>query len=181
MLFELFKNSMRAVVEFHGETGDYPKIKVNLVLGAEDLTIKMSDLGGGIPRSQIDMLFQYMYSTAPRPQPGSSDVTVPLAGYGYGLPLSRLYARYFQGDLQIYSVEGYGTDAMVYLKALESEANELIPVFNKTSLKQYRQGIATSDWTTSTSSFASKSFSVVGARCMQPYARNMQSVGQAAS
>lgn len=37
------------------------------------------DLGGGIPRSQVDHLFKYMYTTAPKPS--KSDVhTVPLAG-----------------------------------------------------------------------------------------------------
>lgn len=75
----------------------------------------MSDRGGGITRSTVDQLFKYMYSTAP--QPSKSDAhTVPLAGYGYGLPISRLYARYFHGDLVLLSCEGYGTDAVIYMK-----------------------------------------------------------------
>lgn len=75
----------------------------------------MSDQGGGIARSTFDQIFKYMYSTAP--QPSKSDAhTVPLAGYGYGLPISRLYARYFHGDLVLLSSEGYGTDAVVYMK-----------------------------------------------------------------
>ncbi|KAH9514362.1 [Pyruvate dehydrogenase (acetyl-transferring)] kinase isozyme 3, mitochondrial, partial [Bulinus truncatus] len=117
MLFELFKNAMRAVTEYHSsDNGPIPPIKVMIVKGQEDVTIKISDQGGGIPRSKIDLLFQYMYSTAP--QPAKSDMaSAPLAGYGYGLPLSRLYARYFQGDILLASAEGYGTDACIYLKS----------------------------------------------------------------
>ncbi|XP_015127283.1 pyruvate dehydrogenase (acetyl-transferring) kinase, mitochondrial [Diachasma alloeum] len=148
MLFELFKNSMRAVMEHHGSDADYPPVEVTLVRGKEDICLKMSDRGGGIPRSQMDHLFKYMYSTAP--QPSKSDAhTVPLAGYGYGLPLSRLYARYFHGDLVVLSCEGYGTDAVIYLKALSNEANELLPIFNKTSTKFYRTPLPTADWSSS--------------------------------
>ncbi|XP_034940326.1 pyruvate dehydrogenase (acetyl-transferring) kinase, mitochondrial isoform X2 [Chelonus insularis] len=150
MLFELFKNSMRAVMEYHDGHSDYPPLKVTIVCGKEDICVKMSDRGGGIPRSQMDYLFKYMYSTAP--QPSKSDAhTVPLAGYGYGLPLSRLYARYFHGDIILLSCEGYGTDAVVYLKALSNEANELLPVFNKTSSKFYRTPLPTADWSSSCS------------------------------
>ncbi|XP_033220230.1 pyruvate dehydrogenase (acetyl-transferring) kinase, mitochondrial isoform X1 [Belonocnema kinseyi] len=146
MLFELFKNSMRAVMEHHGtDATGYPPVEVTVVRGREDICVKVSDRGGGIPRSQTDHLFKYMYSTAPQPSP-SENHTVPLAGYGYGLPLSRLYARYFHGDLILLSCEGCGTDAVVYLKALSNEANELLPIFNKTSCKFYRTPIPTADW-----------------------------------
>lgn len=43
MLFELFKNAMRAVVEFHGGAArEYPPIEVRLVRGKEDVTIKVN-------------------------------------------------------------------------------------------------------------------------------------------
>lgn len=37
---------------------------------------------------------------------------------GFGLPLSRLYARYFGGDLRILSLDGWGTDAYLTLHRL---------------------------------------------------------------
>ena len=46
------------------------------------------------------------------------DTQQPLAGLGYGLPISRNYARYFNGDLTIMSMEGYGTDSFIYLPRL---------------------------------------------------------------
>ena len=43
----------------------------------------------------------------------------PLSGFGYGLALSKLFAKFGNGDLQLYSSEGHGTDAFLTLhKAL---------------------------------------------------------------
>lgn len=71
---------------------------------------QISDEGGGIPRSGLPKIFTYLYSTAKNPLEENFGVNdgVTMAGYGYGLPISRLYARYFGGDLQIISMEGYG-------------------------------------------------------------------------
>ncbi|CAM9858693.1 pyruvate dehydrogenase (acetyl-transferring) kinase isozyme 2, mitochondrial-like [Lampetra fluviatilis] len=146
MLFELFKNAMRATVEHHpAETLVYPPIEVLVALGKEDLTIRMSDKGGGVPLRKIDRLFNYMYSTAPRPRMDTSRAA-PLAGFGYGLPLSRLYARYFQGDIHLYSMEGHGTSALVYLKALSSESVERLPVYNKSAWRHYHEAHEADDW-----------------------------------
>ena len=99
---------MRATVEKHSKcSGDLPEIEVLVAKGEHDVSIRISDQvgkkiltiniirsflqGGGIPRHITDQLFHYLFSTAPRPS--MSPTKAPLAGYGYGLPLSRLYAR----------------------------------------------------------------------------------------
>ncbi|RHZ78252.1 hypothetical protein Glove_166g289 [Diversispora epigaea] len=130
MLFELFKNSLRAVVELFGDESDsYPPIKVIVAEGKEDITIKISDEGGGIPRSSIALVWTYMFTTAePRtidPESSPSDFKAPMAGLGYGLPISRLYARYFGGDLKLISMEGYGTDVYLHLNRISNRDEPL--------------------------------------------------------
>ncbi|KAM6399369.1 pyruvate dehydrogenase kinase, isozyme 2 [Rhynochetos jubatus] len=144
MLFELFKNAMRATVESHENSPRLPAIRVMVALGQEDLSIKMSDRGMGVPLRQIERLFSYMYSTAPTPQLGTEGA--PLAGFGYGLPISRLYAKYFQGDLHLFSMEGFGTDAVIYLKALSTDSVERLPVYNKSAWRHYQASQEGGDW-----------------------------------
>eukprot|EP00922_Rhytidocystis_sp_ex-Travisia-forbesii_P049629 GHVS01073856.1.p1 GENE.GHVS01073856.1~~GHVS01073856.1.p1 ORF type:complete len:584 (-),score=89.74 GHVS01073856.1:570-2279(-) len=50
----------------------------------------------------------------------------PLAGFGCGLPLSRLYASYLGGSLQLVSMPLYGTDAYLFLNKI-GDTEELIP------------------------------------------------------
>ncbi|CAB1328500.1 unnamed protein product [Coregonus sp. 'balchen'] len=144
MVFELFKNAMRATMELYGDSMDYPPVHAQVALGSEDLTVKVSDRGGGVPLRKIERLFTYTYSTAP--PPSMDGQRSPLAGYGYGLPISRLYARYFQGDLKLYSLEGYGTDAVIYIRALSTESIERLPVYNKSAWKHYKTMHEADDW-----------------------------------
>ncbi|ETW78186.1 hypothetical protein HETIRDRAFT_460407 [Heterobasidion irregulare TC 32-1] len=129
--FELLKNSLRAVVERYGHDREdqLPPIKVIVVEGKEDITIKISDEGGGIPRSAIPLIWTYMYTTMESQGIDqdfqASDFKAPMAGFGYGLPLSRLYARYFGGDLRLISMDGFGTDVYIHLNRLSSSREPL--------------------------------------------------------
>ncbi|KAF8551914.1 alpha-ketoacid dehydrogenase kinase [Imleria badia] len=145
IVFELLKNSLRAVVERFGADYEdriakgspnernggrgYPPIKVIVVEGREDITIKISDEGGGIPRSAIPLIWTYMYTTMAGQSIDqdfhASDFQAPMAGFGYGLPLSRLYARYFGGDLRLISMDGFGTDVYIHLNKLSSSREPL--------------------------------------------------------
>ena len=153
MAFELYKNAMRAVIETYGPSAKtFPKIQTLVCKGSEDITIRITDFGGGIPKSKIPFVFKYMYTTAPRPsiQPDlySESSNAPISGLGYGLPLSRLIARYFNGDLQLCSMEGHSTDAYIYLKTFSKDANEYLPLHNKTSEFNYKSHREpNSDWT----------------------------------
>jgi pyruvate dehydrogenase kinase 2/3/4 len=66
IMLELIKNSMRATVEWHGPDADFPPIKVIIADGSdnEDVVIKVSDEGGGIPRSNVKKIWSYLFTTA---------------------------------------------------------------------------------------------------------------------
>lgn len=130
-MFELLKNSLRATCEHHGVSGSMPIVKVVIADGEnnEDVVIKISDEGGGIRRSHMPRIWSYLFTTAEPAFTGGSGTELfssggdhgtdsPLAGLGYGLPISRSYARYFGGDLNVMSMEGYGTDAFLHLPRL---------------------------------------------------------------
>lgn len=116
MFFELFKNSFRATVETN-RGKKLPPVQVVIAGGQEDISVRISDQGGGIPRSGIDRIWSYTYTTAQPLHDLIADEDI-MAGFGFGLPLTRLYAKYFGGNLQILSLEGYGTDAYLHLNRL---------------------------------------------------------------
>ena len=104
----------------------------------EDIVIKVSDEGGGIKRSEMSKVWSYLYTTgdpavlAAMLDVGTGEenavkdfsIASPLAGLGYGLPIARNYARFFGGDLNIMSMEGYGTDSFIHLPILRQDDNE---------------------------------------------------------
>eukprot|EP00871_Galdieria_phlegrea_P000527 jgi/Galph1/1475/GphlegSOOS_G153.1 len=133
ILLELLKNAMRAVAERHRKyntsslttSRDVPPIQVLLSEGPRQVTIRISDQGGGVPLDVLPSIFCYGFSTMNRMKEEDEgdwsllvqrqSVDGPMAGLGFGLPLSRLYAQYFGGNLQLVSMDGYGTDVYIHL------------------------------------------------------------------
>lgn len=62
----------------------------------------------------------------------------PLAGMGYGLPLSRMYARYWGGELQVISMEGYGTAAAAHVVVIIATLHAHIQSVSLAPLAQAR-------------------------------------------
>jgi pyruvate dehydrogenase kinase 2/3/4 len=134
ILLELLKNAMRATVEAHMDKDDLPPVIVIIADGTEneDVVIKIADQGGGIARSRIDQIWSYLYTTADSSLQeaifaGKDHSKVsPIAGLGYGLPISRSYCRYFGGEISLMSMDGFGTDVFVHLKRLGDSKEPII-------------------------------------------------------
>ncbi|OEU14047.1 alpha-ketoacid dehydrogenase kinase [Fragilariopsis cylindrus CCMP1102] len=138
MVGELLKNSYRATVKRHIEHGlpgeSIPPIKIVIVKGVEDVTIKIADGGGGIPRSKMSHIWQFAHSTADEDEIENEtdfgvDEITGASIRGFGLPLARIYARYLGGELTLKSLEGYGVDAYLHLPRLGDSCENLpLPV-----------------------------------------------------
>ena len=129
IFFEIIKNSIRASVENIENCDDYNDEKLLNIYFAEDkitnddhFSIKISDNGCGINKKKINNIWSYFYTTAPKnvlrvksmEELIDFDNTAPIAGFGYGLPISRLLMRYFGGEISINSIKNVGTDVNMY-------------------------------------------------------------------
>merc|ERR1719188_1079334 len=85
--------------------------------------IQISDRAGGIPFDVGQHVWSYLYTTANKDKKKAT----ALAGFGVGLPLSRLYASYLGGSLDLVSLPGYGTHAYIYFPRLSDEQVEVVP------------------------------------------------------
>ena len=77
----MIKNAMQATVNHHYDSLDsLPPIRVLVCQSVDDITIKISDTGGGVDRVTSDKMWKYLYTTAPAASLTSE--SVPLSGLG---------------------------------------------------------------------------------------------------
>ena len=104
---ELMKNASRATVEEHHRKGlpnaTLPPVEVN-IRSLEDGNVveaEFSDCGAGIHKNEIDRVWQFGYTTnAKKHHKAATKADTPIvAGFGLGLPMSRMYAEQFGGSL----------------------------------------------------------------------------------
>lgn len=126
---ELLKNAFRAVAE--NGTADTP-ITVTVIPTGQGVIIRFRDRGGGMSPAVEKDIFNFSFTTFKGSEDEHNDAVglevtgrSSIAGLGYGLPLSRAYAEFFGGKLQLQSYFGWGTDVYLTLKS------PMISGFNK--------------------------------------------------
>eukprot|EP00930_Biecheleria_cincta_P100862 TRINITY_DN9248_c0_g1_i1.p1 TRINITY_DN9248_c0_g1~~TRINITY_DN9248_c0_g1_i1.p1 ORF type:complete len:460 (-),score=63.57 TRINITY_DN9248_c0_g1_i1:149-1495(-) len=130
IMIEVLKNSFQATLRTKPDE-ILAKSPIHVLVCRDEyrVVIRVSDRGGGIPFEVGDRIWSYLYGAAARDQ--VQDPVEPaqaLSGYGVGLPLSRLHARYLGGQLEVTSYPGYGTDVTVMLPRLDKEMVEKVNI-----------------------------------------------------
>jgi len=110
VIFEIVKNSLRASIE-----NNQDEIEI-IITGKEDLIIKISDRGKGIKYVDLKKIWYYSYTTLEDNFYNDKidlQRNSPMAGFGFGLPISRSIIKFLDGDIRLMSMEGYGTDVYI--------------------------------------------------------------------
>jgi pyruvate dehydrogenase kinase 2/3/4 len=145
IISELLRNSIQATME-HGE-GKYdipPPIEVLICETAQHVIMRFSDRGGGISLDILPHIWSFSkgprrnmrlenlnrvpklaatmqeLQTANERDSSLSSLSgrLPELRLGIGLPMSKIYAEYWAGSLQLHSLEGYGVDAYLQISKL---------------------------------------------------------------
>ncbi|KAI8997755.1 hypothetical protein BDB01DRAFT_840898 [Pilobolus umbonatus] len=139
ILYELFDNAARYTMLKY-PNGNYPPIQVTVSANDTDVYFRVSDQGGGMSKEKYDHLWSYQSRAQIgdcadfkqiQKVPASIDGRVNQASemgqrhLGMGLTMSRLYAEYWGGELQIITMDGHGTDAYVRIPRLGTKTENL--------------------------------------------------------
>lgn len=121
IITEILKNAYVAHDKFN--SNEY--IQIDVSEGKSDIIIKISDKGGGFKFNDIKNTLSFSYTTNKVDFSKIYKQTKIISGYGFGLPMSKLYAQYFGGDLFINPIENIGTDVFIYINKLGHNSEKL--------------------------------------------------------
>lgn len=114
ILFEILKNSMEAVIQ--NNVANIDDIKVKLIYNKDGATIHIFDKGGGFSYNDKEEIFSFLYTTYDLLENDYHET--PISGFGHGLGMSRLFVKYFGGDIKVIPLENYGTHTIINIKSL---------------------------------------------------------------
>jgi len=150
IVYNIIKNAMRATIQHNQNQETLPSLKVLISKGPNNVTIKVSDRGGGGSVEEQQRWGGYLYSTGVD-EPAANlnnPITVPMVGYGFGIPMSKVLARYLGGDVVIRSMESYGTDAFIHLQTDPNKLFEVLPVYTSKTESFYKTKNMVNEWVT---------------------------------
>ena len=129
IFFEIFKNSQRATVETHEECSDeLPPVCVKLLPNPENeaISVTIHDQGGGMSPEKNRQAMQFFSTSAVLNEMSlyQGAHSSPLAGFGFGLGMVKIYAEYFGGSFQLSSQEGNGTEVTIKINCNPKSAIE---------------------------------------------------------
>lgn len=121
IIYQLLSNSIRH--DTHRTAKN--QIRVTLCSNETDVLFRISDKSGGMSKSKMENLWSYSnynrFGNMNKIQQLEAKVNEHehlMIRLGIGLPMSRVYAEYWNGDINIMSMDGYGTDAYVRIPRL---------------------------------------------------------------
>jgi pyruvate dehydrogenase kinase 2/3/4 len=144
---ELLRNSIQATIENRGNKDKSSPVEILIFETTEHVIMRFSDSGGGIPPNMLPEIWSFTktqrrdtllknLNKVPRlaatmqelrgsSSLGSLAIRQPNLRLGIGLPMSKVYAEYWAGSLQLHNLEGYGVDAFLQISKLGNK-NERI-------------------------------------------------------
>lgn len=142
IIYQLLSNAFRHTIQAHQHTSSssssslLPPIRVTICSNENDVLFRISDQGGGIPSDVYRHIWSYGHlprfntlrtlpQLAARIAELKNDQFIGAPPLGIGLPMSRVYAEYWGGDMNVVSMPGWGTDAYVRIPRFGTQNENL--------------------------------------------------------